>query len=85
MSVFFALMLGFIMVVSLIFWIYYGAVSFAHMELCRTHESSFAKYGLKTNKLFARYNKMCYRYCFKRLLVSFTICIISLIVGYLTL
>lgn len=85
MSIFFDLILGFIMVVSLAFWIYYGAASFAYMNLYCRHESSFAEYGLKTNKLFARYNKMCYRYCFKRLLASFTICIISIIVGYLTL
>lgn len=45
MSSFFALMLGFIMVASFVFWIYYGAACFAHMDLCRAHESLLQKMG----------------------------------------
>ena len=79
------LMLGFIMVVSSVFLIYYGAASFAYLDLCYKHETYFAKYRKKRYKKYARYYKICYKRCLKLMLISMAVCIISIIVGYLTL
>lgn len=67
--------------------LFYGAASFAYLDLYEKHKSYFKKgyHPQKMHKLLMRYNMLCYRHAAKRLIVSFLISIISLIIGYSTL
>ena len=67
--------------------LFYGAASFAYLDLYEEHKSDLKKgyHSQKTHKLLMRYNLLCYRHTIKRFIVSFLICIISLIIGYSTL
>lgn len=78
------ILLGFIMVVSTSCSIFYGAASFAYLDLYEKHKYYFKKkYSpQKMHKMFMRYNLLCYRHSVKRLTVSLLITIISLIIGY---
>lgn len=79
------ILLCFIMVVSISCSLFYGAASFAHLNLYEDHKNDFEKGGLgsqKTHKLLMRYNLLCYRHSVKRFVVSLLINIISLITGY---
>ena len=77
--------LAIIMVSSATCWLFSGAASFAYLDLYNRYKTYYLKYKEKRDKKYARYYKMCYKHSFKRLLISIAICIISLIVGYLTL
>lgn len=81
------ILLGFIMVVSISCSLFYGAASFAYLDLYKEHEYYFKKkyYQQKMHKAFMRYNLLCYKYTIKKFIVSFLICIISLIIGCSTL
>ena len=79
------LILGFIIVCSAACWLLYGASSAAYLDLCYKYETYFAEYREKSDKKYARYYKICYKQCLKIMLISMAVCIISIIVGYLTL
>ena len=79
------LILSFIMVCSAACWLLYGASSTVYLDLCYKYETYFAKYRKKRYKKYERYYKICYKRCLKITLISMAVCIISIIVGYLTL
>lgn len=82
-----SILLACIMVVSIACSLFYGAASFAYLDLYEDHKNYFKKgyYSPKTHKLLMRYNLLCYRHAIKRFIIYFLICITSLILGYSTL
>lgn len=78
------ILLGFIMVVSILCSLFYGATSCAYFDLYEKHKYFYEKvcYLQKSHKILMRYSLLCYRHSVKRFVVSLLINIISLIIGY---
>ena len=82
-----SILLACIMVVSIACSLFYGAASFAYLDLYEKHKYFYEKAYIprKSHKKLMRYNLLCYRHAIKRFIIYFLICITSLIVSYLTL